>query len=94
MDANAQKAQDTVRDGAALLLAYIRKDVEAIRAINAQTDVPSLLSGVLAAAGLLITFHAEDPEETVRTMVEALSNAPDRFWVDASQNTEIIGGEM
>lgn len=94
MDMNAQKAQDTVRDGAALLLAYIRKDVDAIRAINTQTDISSLLSGVLASAGLIITFHAEDPEATVGTFVEALSNAPDSFWEEASANSEIIQGQI
>lgn len=94
MDAHAQKAQDCVRDGAALLLAYIRQDVPTIRAINATTDVASLLSGVLAAAGLIINHHAEDPEGTVRDCIDALSAAPDEFWIKASQQAEIIGGEL
>lgn len=91
MNAEAQRAQDTVRDGAAMLLAYVRKDVNGIRAINAQSDIPSLLSGVLAAAGLLVNFYDENPEECVLTMVHALSDAPDSFWESAVENTEIIG---
>lgn len=92
MDVKAQKAQDTVRDGAALLLAYLRKDVPTIQAINDQTDVPSLLAGVLAVAGLIINFHAEDPEGTVRDCIEALSRAPESFWESAAAQAQTIEG--
>lgn len=93
MDANSQDAQNSVRDAAALLLAYVKQDVSMIQAISENSSIPTLLSGLLFVSGLIVVRSFEqDAVEAMENLVEFLATVPDDFWTVMAEKATIVEG--
>lgn len=93
-DANPQNAENSVRDAAALLLAYIRKDIDMIQAINENSNLSSLLSGLLFVTGMvMVNTFEEDALETTQSLVDFYATVPADFWDTMASNAHIIGAK-
>lgn len=92
--ATPQDAQDSVRDAAALLLAYVKQDISMVQAISENSSIPTLLSGLLFVSGLVvIKAFEQDVVEAMESLVEFLANVPDDFWTTMAAKATVVDGK-
>lgn len=95
MEHTGQDAQDSVRDAAALLLAYVRQDVPMIEAISATNRIPNLLSGLLYVSGMIIVNgFREEAVPAMESLVQFLSTLPDSEWDSMVEKSRVIEGNL
>lgn len=94
MNTTPQDAQNSVRDAAALLLAYVKQDVSLVEAISENSSMPILLSGLLFVSGLVaVKAFERDVVEAMEGLVEFLANVPDDFWTTMAEKATIVDGK-
>lgn len=90
---NPQDAENSVRDAAALLLAYVKQDVPMVGAISENSSIPALLSGLLFVSGMIVlkAFESESVE-ALESLVDFLASVPSDFWTTMAQKATTVDG--